>query len=86
MSRLNRGLEAGVAAYALWQVRPDRGVDIPPVLRGARDRAYGLGPEVAAMIKPIHSQIRARYEWDLGVRSRPRGDLFVIGLNVVLKR
>src|SRR5262249_22010347 len=62
VSRLNQTLEAGVAAYVLRQVRPDRGADVPDVLRGARDRVYGLGPEVALRIKSLRSEIRTRYE------------------------
>jgi hypothetical protein len=83
--RFNRLLEAGLAANGLWQVRPDRGADLPAVLRGVSDRVYGLGPEVAVRIKAIRSQIRTRYVWDLGVRSRPAGNLFVVGLNFMAK-
>jgi hypothetical protein len=86
VSRRNRLLEAGVAGHALWQVRDDRGADLPPALRGARDRVYGLGPEAAVLIKAIRSQIRIRYEWDLGVRSRPKGNVFVVGFNLVAQR
>jgi len=75
-----RLLETGLASYALWQVRDDRGTDLPPVLRGLSDRVYGLGPEGAIFIKPIRAQLRARYEWDFGVRSRPQGSTFVVGL------
>jgi len=82
----NRVVEAGVAFNSLWQVRADRGADLPVVLRGARDRAYGFGPDVAVMIKTIQSQLRFRYEWDMGVRSRPQGNVFVAGLNVTLQR
>ena len=82
----NRVVEAGVAFNSLWQVRADRGADLPVVLRGARDRAYGFGPDVAVMIKPIQSQLRFRYEWDMGVRSRPQGNVFVVGLNITLQR
>jgi hypothetical protein len=85
VSRLNRRVEAGVAGYALWQVRDDRGADLPLVLRGARDRVYGLGPEIAVTIPAIRSQIRTRYEWDLGVRSRPQGNVFSVGLNVLVQ-
>jgi hypothetical protein len=86
ISRYNHVLEAGLAGYALWQVRDDRGADLPPVLRGARDRVYGLGPEVAVLIKSINTQFRARYEWDFGVQSRPQANIFVLGFNVLLHR
>lgn len=82
VTKMNRSVEAGVAGYVLRQVRPDQGADLPDVLRGARDRVYGVGPEMAVMIKSIRSQIRTRYEWDLGAHSRPKGNLFVIGLVV----
>src|SRR5262249_28748897 len=68
LSRFNQGIEAGLAGYGFWQIRDDRGADVPPVFRGARDRVYGVGPEFAVAIKAISSQIRVRYEWDLGVR------------------
>jgi hypothetical protein len=79
VSRIRQVLETGVATYALWQVRDDRGAGVPLALQGARDRVFGLGPEVAVLLKPIRSQIRVRYEWDLGVRSRPEGSIFVVG-------
>jgi len=83
VSRHQRMLEVGVAGYGLWQVRPDRGADLPPVLRGARDRVYGVGPEAAVLVKTIRSQIRVRYAWDLGVLSRPKGNVFAAGINFV---
>jgi hypothetical protein len=79
-------MEAGIAGYALWQVRDDRGTELPPVLAGARDRVYGLGPEVAMLFKPIQGQLRLRYEWDFGVRARPQGHIFVVGINFLVHR
>ena len=79
-------VEAGLAGYALWQVRDDRGTDLPLLLRGARDRVFGLGPEGAVMLKAINGQIRLRYEWDIGVRTRPQGSIFVAGINFVVQR
>jgi hypothetical protein len=86
VSRFNRKLEAGLAAHALWQVRDDRGADVPPLLLGARDRIYGLGPEAAVFIQRLDSQIRVRYVWDFGVRSRPQGALLVVGINFLARR
>jgi hypothetical protein len=84
-SLMNGVVEAGLAFHGLWQVRDDRGADLPSILRGARDRVYGLGPDVAVLLKTIQSQIRVRYEWDMGVRSRPQGNVLVVGLNVTLQ-
>jgi hypothetical protein len=78
--------EAGLAGFAFWQVRNDRGADLPPVLRGARDRVYGLGPEAAILLKAIRGQVRVRYEWDIGARARPQGHIFVAGLNFFLSQ
>jgi hypothetical protein len=83
---LDQVIEVGAAGHGLWQVSPDRGADLPPVLREARDRVYGVGPEVAVLIKSIRSQIRVRYEWDLGVQSRPKGNVFTAGINFVVWR
>ena len=63
-----------------------RGTGLPPVLAGARDRVYGLGPEGAMLIKPIRGQLRVRYEWDLAVRARPQGHIFVAGINFLVHR
>jgi hypothetical protein len=79
VSQIHQVLEIGVASCALWQVRDDRGADLPPLLRGARDRVFGLGPEAAVLLTSIRSQIRVRYEWDMGSRSRPQGNIFVVG-------
>jgi hypothetical protein len=78
--------ETGIAGYALWQVRDDLGTELPPVLTGARDRVYGLGPEGAMLIKAIKGQLRVRYEWDFGVRARPQGHIFVAGINFLVHR
>lgn len=81
-----RVLELGVAAYAEWQVRDDRGADLPAVLRGARDRAFGLGPEVAVTIPVLRSRLSARWAHDVYARSRPIGQIFVVGLTVAVWR
>ena len=86
-SKLFRELaETGIAGYALWQVRDDRGTQLPPVLAGARDRVYGIGPEGAMLIKAIRAQVRMRYEWDFGVRARPQGHIFICGINFLVNR
>lgn len=73
-------LDAGLAGFALWQVTDDRGADVPEVLRGARDRVFGLGPEVDILIPALRLRIGLRAEWDFGVRSRPQGRILVASL------
>jgi hypothetical protein len=79
-------VDVGVAGYALWQVRDDRGSALPEALRGARDRAFGLGPEVDVTLAPLHSRITLRYCHDIAVRARPLGEILVIGLTVLARR
>ncbi|WP_373046932.1 transporter [Vulgatibacter sp.] len=71
-------VNVGLAGYALWQVEDDSGADLPPILRGARDRAFGVGPEVSVLVPPIRSRFGARYEHDLSVRSRPWGGILLL--------
>ncbi len=80
--RLFQVLDVGIASYALWQVSDDSGADLPPVLRGARDRTYGLGPEIDLLIPAIRGRLTFRYEHDFASESRPQGQLFLFGLTV----
>lgn len=79
--RLARIVELGLAGYALWQVRDDRGADLPPALRGAREQAYGLGPEISVTLRAIGANLRLRYVWDLAARTRPEGRILVLGVS-----
>jgi hypothetical protein len=78
--------EIGIAGYALWQVRDDRGTELPPLLTGTREQVYGLGPEGAILIKAIQGQLRLRYEWDFGARARPQGHIFVAAISFLAHR
>lgn len=78
--RVKRVLSAGLAGYALWQVTDDAGSALPAVVRGARDRVFGLGPEVGFNLAPIRSKVTMRYEHDLAAKSRPVGQIFVLSL------
>jgi hypothetical protein len=84
--RVVDGVELGVAGYALWQVSDDRGSDLPVPLRGARERAFGLGPEVDIMVPALRSRLSARFEWDVAGKARPVGTMLVVGLSVVVWR
>jgi hypothetical protein len=78
--RLFWTLEAGVAGYALWQVTDDKGTDLPAVLRGLRERTFGVGPELGLAIPQIRARVDARYEWDFLVRSRPVGRILAVSV------
>ena len=75
-----RVVTIGAAGYALWQVTDDRGTALPQVLRGQRDRVFGLGPEVQLVLPKRGLRMEARAEFDFGVRSRPRGNVIVAGV------
>jgi hypothetical protein len=79
-------VDVGLAGYALWQVRDDRGKDLPVPLRGARDRAFGLGPEIDITLAPVRSRITLRYCHDVLVNARPSGQVMVIGLTILMRR
>jgi hypothetical protein len=76
-----RNFTIGLAGYALWQVTPDRGTDIPPALRGERSRAFGLGPEADVLIPRWRTHVALRVERDFGVRSRPQGQVIALSVS-----
>jgi hypothetical protein len=80
--RLWRHIGLGIAGYALWQITDDSGRDLPQALRGARDRALGLGPEMDVAIPDLGALLCVRYEHDFAVESRPEGQIFVVSLRV----
>jgi hypothetical protein len=84
--RLFGVIDVGVVGYALWQVTDDFGADLPAPLRGAREHALGLGPEVDIALRPLRSRVFARLEWDLDGKSRPVGSILVIGVWVTAWR
>jgi hypothetical protein len=81
-----RVLDFGVAGYALWQVADDRGPDLPSALRGARERVFGIGPEFGITIPALRAKLTARYEWDVGARARPAGQVLVASLSFLAWR
>jgi hypothetical protein len=79
-------IDVGLAGYALWQVTDDGGADLPMQLRGARERAFGLGPEVDVAVPALRARLACRFEWDLGADARPAGTILVVALTVVALR
>jgi hypothetical protein len=83
---LRKLVDVGLAGYGLWQVRDDRGADLPQALRGARELDLGLGPEVDITLARIRSRIAVRYCRDVAVKARPSGQILVIGLTILARR
>ena len=85
-ARVKKAVLVGVAGYALWQVTPDHGTDIPPTLRGQRARVFGLGPEIGVTIPAWRLHADARVEQDFGVTSRPQGRVLHVGVTYLAWR
>lgn len=75
-----RVVTVGAAGYALWQMTADRGTDLPTVLRGQRDRVFGIGPEIQVTLPKLGVRAEGRIEFEFGVRSRPRGNVAAGGV------
>ena len=74
-----RLVDIGVAGYALWQVTGYGGSALPVALRGARDRDFGVGPEIDLAVPPALGRLTLRYTHDIAGQSRPLGGLVVVG-------
>jgi hypothetical protein len=72
--------EVGLAGAALAQIEDDHGAEVPAPLRGARERVFALGPEVALTVPAIRTAFRLRCEFEFGVRARPRGQIVVLSV------
>lgn len=77
-------VDVGVVGAALWQVRDDAGIDVPAALRGARDRVYALGGEIAVALPALQGRVGARYVREVGVRSRSEGHVLVFQLALLV--
>ena len=75
-----RVFELGMVGNALWQVSDDSGPALPAILRGARDRAYGLGAELDVAVPEARARVTLRYTHELASASRPQGQVLLIGL------
>jgi len=75
----------GAAYYAQFKVTGDSGSDIPPALRGFRDRVFGLGPEFNVFFPAPRITLLVRYEPEFGARFRSQGQTVVFELVWVAK-
>src|SRR5262245_64053300 len=74
-------LDLGVAGYAQWQVRDNRGSDIPPALRGIKSNVHAVGPEITATTK--FGRFFASYEFEFGSQNTSNGKVFLFGLALI---
>lgn len=75
-------VEIGAVGAALWQVRDDRGSELPPALQGARDRTFALGGEIGITLAAIDGRITARYSRELEARARAEGQILSFQLSL----
>jgi hypothetical protein len=78
-------MNLGVAGYAQFKVTGDSGSDIPPALRGLKDRVFALGPEFNVFIPGPNLSLLARYEPEFGARNRTQGQTIVFSIVCVAK-
>jgi hypothetical protein len=70
----------GVDYYAQFKVTGDSGSDIPPALRGFKDRVFGVGPEFSVFFPSPRITLLVRYEPEFGARVRSQGQTVVFEL------
>jgi hypothetical protein len=78
-------MNLGIAGYAQFKVTGDSGSDIPPALRGFKDRVFALGPEFNIYIPKPRLTFLARYEPEFGARVRTQGQTIVFSMVWVAK-
>jgi hypothetical protein len=78
-------MNLGIVGYAQFKVTGDSGSDIPPVLRGLKDRVFALGPEFNIFIPGPRLSLLARYEPEFGARNRTQGQTIVFSIVSVAK-
>jgi hypothetical protein len=78
-------MNVGIAGYAQFKVTGDSGADIPPPLRGFKDRVFALGPEFNIFIPKPRLTVLVRYEPEFGARVRTQGQTVVFSIVWVAK-
>jgi hypothetical protein len=81
-----RLVDMGIAGYGLWQVTDYGGSALPVNLHGARDRDFGVGPEIDLAVPPALGRLTLRYTHDILGQTRPLGGLLVVGWTARLWR
>jgi hypothetical protein len=78
-------INLGLAGYAQFKVTGDSGSDIPPALRGFKDRVFALGPEFNMYIPKPRLTFLVRYEPEFGARNRTQGQTILFSIVWVAK-
>jgi hypothetical protein len=78
-------MNLGVDYYAQFKATGDSGSDIPPALRGFKDRVFGIGPEFNIYIPKPRLTMLVRYEPEFGARDRSQGQTVIFSIAWVAK-
>jgi hypothetical protein len=78
-------MNLGAAGYAQFKVTGDSGSDIPPALRGFKDRVFAAGPEFNIYIPKPRLTFLVRYEPEFGARVRTQGQTVIVSIAWVAK-
>jgi len=80
---ITRGVDIGLAGYCQWQVTEDSGDDVF-WNKGAKDRVFAAGPEIAVMIPPpVLLLVSLRTEWEFEAKNRTEGNVTVLTLTKI---
>jgi hypothetical protein len=74
-------INLGAAGYIYHKLSADSGSDISPLVAGALDRSFGIGPEFKYANPVKHFAFDFRYERQFAVQSKTQGDVFAIGIS-----
>jgi hypothetical protein len=70
---------------AQWKVTDDSGSDFPALLPKSKNRAYGLGPEVAMPVfakGTLVGLVNVRYIWEFGAKTNFEGNTFLVSFTL----
>ena len=76
---------AGLAYVAQWKVTDDSGSDFPALLPKSKNRAYGLGPEVAMPVfakGTLLGLVGLRYIWEFGAKTNFEGNTLLVSFTL----
>jgi hypothetical protein len=73
-------MNAGVAGYAYHKLSPDSGSGVNPLVKGALDRQFGIGPEYKYTALKWHLGFDVRVEQQFAVESKTQGPIFVLSI------
>jgi hypothetical protein len=75
----------GVVGYGQFKVTDDSGSAVSPLVRGEKDRVFGLGSEVNVFIPQARLTVIARVLPEFGARLRTQGTTISISVAYVAK-